>query len=1755
MTGADISTKSTQPPTNWLENSGNNRYVYAGVDDTMTFTVYFNENIDVEKQGDARAVLSIKDGKGKPVELAVEKIRDNYITFKKLKITADMQAAGERIVIEKFTNLTVTDWSGNVCATNLTSNIKKPDQQITLDVDSPVVSSSIPDSYLESTNPKVYRPYESALGKLYFSFPVTFADFNNNNAANSGISGMDVGFSLNMPSGAAYAYQWKMNNTQVLVDDGKWNNGTTGAANTFQDVSDGTQYWVHIKLDPNVNYDYTAPGSMDENGIYFIGTLDFSSAADWAGNPAGGNVSYTVKQQVDEEGPGGAMTAAISVTPDYENTTVNFATSFRVTDNFAIESVMYRWYTKMGNAADYTAGSWTTLEGSQLGGNMVTDFRYSPTFSYNYNQNRYGSVKLEVMVEDVAGNAIHTFVSEPASFNYTMPSSNSTVVVNDPNHPVKFPEIIVKTPKFEAGADFQNPPRTLVLIPLVDSVDENGNYTQFYAWDAWDWDTQENVYAADYKPFQAMQDALDALQSPMPTVMYRDLPGSFYKLTGSVDLQNNSGTFTDMEVYSRSTELQIISDYLNNYYGRLDIYMVTSSSFVQFTTSADGKPLILPEQGSSGNTPDNPADLSFISVESIIDSYTVYLANNPSYNLVTTKVVNAEGETDAEAERDMYYKGEGRPLLSLDNVAFTIQITNVSDATAANGQGYGLQFLNFSEGNQGIKLYYQGDVKDVFDGDMSAYTPIKTWDLVQTSDGIQTIVLEPGLCKENGWYIIVVDITDTNEGKTYTFNLSKQGEDPLTGEKFDYYCQFFMDQTVLDITAESIEKQFSETVGSDHFEWNLEDIQASYENGEVPTIGMAPMPEDWETTYSVIRFNTVPRPEGDPATTHSKQNAYIRVYNETYNGMMELESNPAVWNFVVQTYSTTETYSYYLADLENPEENPYGTEENLRLPMVPGRNLIVYEIQAANGVITTHEITIDVVTTTEDWSLEYELFPNEEVPTSVVIWPVDSTGASMDLNVTGYNDLTMDQTKYNFYRLKRWVSANGYFYNDDQFVDSYTYDRPVEDHEYAMIDPLGNVSVRTLSVLDGAGNVMMIDGTEPHYVGFTRGSDTYYTTDDYYNQGDTFYFQVYTYDHQSWMDARDATVTFDAKYSEYLHGSGILGEDGRLTMKLPLALDENGELLKNEDGTYAAWTSVDPNHNGIFYTRVLQEGPSPEDVEEYDFVGYVCIEVMGTWMANEELVGTERTLTFGFQDAYGNVAQGSETFNPSHHAYDFSIFALDKDYGYGELTNDGIVGLATTYPFAYVEGYGVGSPELFVDTWEGRRKFYYTAPMITQDSPIVGVDEDGDDIYEPYTFKVTDLFGNMYDIPVYVGLFGKLGIEVGFSETNPTNQPVTVYASATGNIEKIASIVASDGTVGTIDPLDPSKASITVNDNCLITITTDAEPASERVVRVSNIDKVLDPAYITYYDPYYNILDPQIGATSVTAVLCCDTENLLATNGMESYTFPAGSKAGDTYTFEYQDEAGNRGTITATLPCDLILPETIERDTTAPYAYVTMYALVKDQANLIDQFQNPGFDATAGESEITATLNDPNRGGARANSFRLILNVEEESDYKVLITPNGTAAPTDYATAQQGSTVEDVSLAVSRSGATINVSANVVFDIHVIDAEGNVTTMEKVRFNTIDGEAPELYPVYERSTDPETGLPVVIATFYPMETEKFAEIQVLTAGVPSREEILIDSDGNEVTVIRYYHIFKENGTFSFTYEDDLGNVGTATAEV
>lgn len=1649
MSGKDISATSSEPPTSWEDNSGNNRFIYAGAGDTIGFTLTYSESVDIPS--DAKAVLSIQDADGNPIELGIKSKRGNTVVFQDLTVTEDMQIAGRRIMIESFRNMKVEDYAGNALTG---AAIMVPAQNITLDVDEPMISTKM------TATDGVYTPYAEVEGE-YFTVPLLFTETKIPGAAYSDIAGKPVEFTLEMPDGDAYSYGWYMDNTQQVNKNAAWNSATTGPAKqTVEDIAENRDYYLHFKLDKNTDYNYT-DGGIEDNGVYFCGELRVS-VEDWAGNKAE-TASYVLKHQVDQESPKAKLTAWLTMAPNYGNGDVTFQAAFQATDNYSIKAITYQWFYRLGTETEFTPRETVTLTEAELGGGLNRTYAATLRNTYDYlaqDNPDSGSCYLEVTVEDRLGN-IANITYNTVHFNFTKAKSTSSILINSATDPMKYPKVILNAPTYEDDGTYSNTPRTVLIFP------DTRNAGAYWYYDPWEYGSTHPdgvMYGADiFEEFRVFMEKGET--------NFTLLPGNFYYVTGTVDVENNSGVFNRITTVGTSViQTGCMSDlysYLKNYYGPMELYLVTTSSLGRFSL-----------YDSPTTSVDHWDDLNFTSAESVIDVGTVYLAGKIAFGVDSIHVENGE----------VLNYTSGRPAKNLDNAAVSFRIFNTTDTDEVE---YGLSFVDYDRTK--VELFYTGRYS--YTGVSESTQVCQTWNLEPSADGAYTVTVESGNCLQNGWYTMVLTLSNGYTGEVKTVELAK----------------LFMDATVPELTLEGYYKGYDhEGLYRSAVAWDETALEERYLAGEEIVLGLDTAPEGWSLD-TALHFHAGGRDkENDPLYwTSFDVQPQVRVYNHTYNAFAGLENEASgLWLSTDGREGQTLSYVPYLAGTDATA--PYGSGEERKLPFVEGYNLLVYEIQAVNGTIVRKELTVHVFGQADSWELDTQITSkNGTGVTSVSVRAVYPSDKALRF---GYL-----HSRYGYY-------TNPYVFTNDMDVTT-----------FYLIDDQGNLSVRDFSLRDENGELTDVDGTAPYVTMHDQSEDA----------NGTFVVTVTAYDTDSEIDPRDMTLTFDGAYSAALLGLEL--EDPadnpyEITIPVPLAMDEQGELLQNADGSYPVWESYETGNYGIYRTQILRAEPTQEERERYGYEDYVEIKIWGAW--NAAFSGTT-TLTASGEDAYGNSSSDEASYGVSvwldiTHAAPvapeeaYCYMGCDKELHVSidkALTDNGELAIALCQPVAAIDGCGVRMPMTEAYTLGQHQKmFVTTAPMIVKD----GV----------YTVAVTDLFGNVHTAEMYVYAFGELGVDVSYSTTEPTNQSVTVTAHATGEYDKILSVTADNGAVGAIDQEDPTTASITVSDNCTITVLT--EDGAERTVQVSNIDKVLDEAYIVYYDENYNVLEPNGEAEAVIARLVCDTEVLYVTNGSASYTFPLGSKKGDTHTFEYQDRAGNTGTLTAVLPCDLAAPE--EGDTEAPEVEVSLFAMTGGRYREVAHLSNPEDGA-----ELNGYLNEGVTQG-----FRLVFAVNDVSATKVLLLPAGAEAPEDYDSAVEGSTVAEATLSVSGRIATVSVTANTVFDVHIMDAYGNLRSIPNISVGAIDHEAPVLTPRYEIARD-EEGHAIVIATFTPTEEEE--TILPLSPDI-LRKEVQVGTQVDEETgeeiplmAVRYYYIFTSNGTYTFTYQDEMGNVGTAVAKV
>lgn len=402
-----------------------------------------------------------------------------------------------------------------------------------------------------------------------------------------------------------------------------------------------------------------------------------------------------------------------------------------------------------------------------------------------------------------------------------------------------------------------------------------------------------------------------------------------------------------------------------------------------------------------------------------------------------------------------------------------------------------------------------------------------------------------------------------------------------------------------------------------------------------------------------------------------------------------------------------------------------------------------------------------------------------------------------------------------------------------------------------------------------------------------------------------------------------------------------------------------------------------------------------------------------------------------------------------------------------------------------------------------------------------------------YTIKYYDFFGNEYQEEIDVAVDGNFSdVNVAFSESVRTKNDVTVTVTATDEASYLKltgcevtdmSGTAMGANLYTVSLSEDGRSlEVLMKENGKINVQMsygaegESSATGSKTVIVDNIDRKAEAELVWSYaagEPAGSETSTDASVT-VYAVSTDDTEDLIGVDGALSHTFTSGA-AGQTHTFKFRDSAGNEGTITATLPVDIInaAAEPLAFDIEA---YITASGVMRiyDEYNYVDGAEAFAFGKRDYSSE--------NRMNIRAN----------KDDADILILEYGTSA--DDVTADTESAAID---GVTLSGGSITITKNAQFTV-AVRAGDNVLVMPMNVENIVTtGEVGLIYAVLDRFTrrvyfDPK-GQNLTVTNEEGVETENEYELY----------------NGY------YYHDFTENGDFIFYYQDMAGETGYIMASV
>lgn len=473
---------------------------------------------------------------------------------------------------------------------------------------------------------------------------------------------------------------------------------------------------------------------------------------------------------------------------------------------------------------------------------------------------------------------------------------------------------------------------------------------------------------------------------------------------------------------------------------------------------------------------------------------------------------------------------------------------------------------------------------------------------------------------------------------------------------------------------------------------------------------------------------------------------------------------------------------------------------------------------------------------------------------------------------------------------------------------------------------------------------------------------------------------------------------------------------------------------------------------------------------------------------------------------------------------------------------------------------------------DGSLKLTFTQPVVLLEPEVTNAQhkletvKTGIPIYSDgnYTVKYMDIFGKEYEEQITVALDGDFKFTTSFVPGELTNQDVTfrldTQAGESGIYTTVTKVEIPEGT-GEVTTQADHQVIVTMRTNGVIKVTLQYgnEPL-EKIFPVTFIDKKLDDVKITWeYDANAVGEDGVTIADYVTAVVTLQDPNsdeeLIGTEGELRYTFPNNSKQGAQHIFKYKDAAGNEGSITATLDYNIVLP--IPPRLTGYGMKVSHTAMTQTYDDLTFRF-TAGAKVADGDGEKDLTppdfkdiFTDPDTD-AVIPAKEVIINLSTEIDADIYILGPG-AGETDARNATEDAVIEGV----THAGKNVIVSKNTGFTIAIVEKQETVTAAQGAESEDAD-KSPErktyLIPVTIENIAVLKEVAVHVEKKSTYEWRAYFDPQentdLVLTNVRSESEVLYDEERG-----MFYHLFRQNGTYTFTYRDSVGNTGSIEAEV
>ena len=575
--------------------------------------------------------------------------------------------------------------------------------------------------------------------------------------------------------------------------------------------------------------------------------------------------------------------------------------------------------------------------------------------------------------------------------------------------------------------------------------------------------------------------------------------------------------------------------------------------------------------------------------------------------------------------------------------------------------------------------------------------------------------------------------------------------------------------------------------------------------------------------------------------------------------------------------------------------------------------------------------------------------------------------------------------------------------------------------------------------------------------------------------------------------------------------------DDQDTMKDGLTVDIgfNKEYSQNTftltyDGTDVTWTTNDGHPTGIYsVTAVKKIYPTTSRLTSRD---YLDVTVEGVFAKVPD--GTPMDITVTATDAFGNAGSVSSTGHPVNYV---EPKVIERKTLLGMTFNQPVRPVES---WAWHEKDGDG----FKTSWTGA-------------FPISG--------NGIWSIQYRDAFGQIHAEEITIDDFTENGkdysLALAFSTTELTAEAVTMTTNAANGTVKVYEVNGTSHTemrpVDGFPGVGTQKRQTPINEN----METQAEVMDggsviyRLRVYIDNIVSGAPEADVRYYVEQLGQEFTQSELDAYAASGVTVTGNIRAWYNTARHVTPTGDTGSAflftpggaaSHTFTYEDDLGNAGSVTATLPAGLMLqaPTQPPEDTTAPTVDVDIY--VKRAGSYT---RAEAFLATDNQADIDSKFG--NLGYVQG--YNLAVNAVDASGFTIAVTGDGAAL----------------------NGNTVTITKAGTYTVTVTDKSprANKTEFTFTVPDRIDTTPPTATVAVSAKSLYEKTITLTLedkgnnGNLISIQDENGIELDTVTLNAPA--------DATRTRRNTYVYDVADNGNIQFLFRDIAGNTGSTTKTI